>query len=216
MAKAMGSRRRPPNAILLADLPNQPGFSSTEEFQVSSWALVSFLLNGGRDYFRTLTEIFMLLSPDASAAENSEAVARRFSLWNDFETTARDFGNYLSSRKTFKELMDDGQSAYSMGNFMSAELSFMAAMDQRPSDYAPYYYLGLLFYEGRDYAAAEQYYLASEERGADAALINYALGINAVSAGRYDDAAGYLRKAAALDPARYRTRVEDTLRRIGR
>jgi hypothetical protein len=217
--KNLGNKQPSLDALLLADvLRDAAGGTgvSSADFQISSWALVSFLLNGGRDYFRTLTDSFMLLSPSAQAADNSQAVMRRFSLWTDSDVFAMDFRSYISSRRTFRELMDDGHRAYSRGDAMSAELSFMAAMDQRPSDYAPYYYLGLLFYEEKNYETAEIYYLASLERGADEALINYALGINAASAGNRQQAKDFLQKAAAMDPARYRARVEELLVRIER
>ena len=222
--KSMGARLPPPNALFHTDISEAlfeaplvypPLSAASEEFQISSWALISFMLNSGRDNFRTLTDCFMLLSPSATIVENSRVIMKRLELWNDFNFMNDDFRNYIASRKTFRELMDDGHSAYSRGDFMSAELSFIAAMDQRPSDFAPYYYIGLLYYEEKDFETADYYYKASEERGADQALINYALGINAASAGRIQDAAVYLQIAAALDPGRYRQRVEELLRRIG-
>ena len=229
--KSLGDKLPSPNAIFLADpagtfpagifparkLPaGKTAPIDFGEFQISSWALVSFLLNSEGDYFRTLTDSFMLLSPSAGAEENSLAVTKRFSAWNDFDAMDREFRDYLASRKTFREFMEDGHRAYSQGSLMNAELSFTSAMDLRPSDYAPYYYLGLIFYERNNYDMAEQFYLAGLERGADAALLNYALGINAASAGRTQKATEYLYKAAALDPAKYRPRVEDVLKRIWR
>lgn len=228
-AKKLGDKLLSPESILTADISASPagtpaGSSSLsspelpakvpEDFQISSWALVSFLLNSGWDYFRTLTESFMLLSPSAQAAENAQVVMKRFSLWNDFDAMDKDFRAYLDSRRTYQELLDDGQKAYSRGDTMNAELAFMTAMDQRPSDYAPYYYLGLLSYEDKDYDMAQQYYLSSIERGADEALVNYALGINAAAAGRGKDAIDFLHKAAALDPAKYQSRVDDLVKKL--
>jgi tetratricopeptide (TPR) repeat protein len=208
--KSLGDKLPSPEALFTADIQGYP-----DNFKVSSWALVSFLLNGGRDTFRILSDSFLLLSPNATAAENSETLVRRLSFWNDPETIKTDFKNYLDSRKTFKELMEDGRRAYSRGDPMNAELSFMTAMDQKPSDFAPYYYLGLLYYEEKNYEVAEQYYLSSLERGADEALVNYALGINAASAGRNNDAIVFLKKASASDPAKYQKRVEELLLKLG-
>ncbi|MCL2479743.1 MAG: hypothetical protein FWF22_09580 [Treponema sp.] len=224
--KNLGAGLPTPETLFQADIPgaapqkppenlSENPAGAPEKFQISSWALVSFLLNGGQDYFRDLTDSFMLLSPSAPAEENSRAVMKRFSLWNDFDVMDKDFRSYLESRKTYKELIEDGQNAYSRGDTMNAELCFMTARDERPSEYAPYYYLGLLSYEEKDYDAAEQYYKSSLERGADEALLNYALGINAAAAGRINDAKEYLGKAAGLDPARYKTRVNDLLNKIG-
>ena len=185
------------------------------DFRVSSWALVSFLLNGGRDYYRALTDSFLVLSPLADTTENTVSVLQRISLQNNMEAMDRDFRNYLNSRKTFSELMEEGQRSYSLRDYMNAELSFLTAKEQRPSDYSPYYFLGLLSYDGKNFPLAERYYLDSMERGADAALVNFALGNNAAAAGRYTEAAGFLQKAAALDPARYRARSGNLLLRMG-
>jgi len=212
-AKRMGNRMLSVETILQNDIQRTP-YVNSEEFRVSSWALVSFLLNGGRDYFRSLTDSFMVLSSTADNAGNSRAVMDRISRWNDFSALNRDLKAYIDSRRTFKELMDDGRSAYSRGDMMSAEFYFLSAMDQHPQDSAPYYYLGLLSYEDKNYEEAERYYLSSLERGNEDAIIYYALGVNAAAAGRKTNAADYLHKAAAMDPARYRARVEELLRKI--
>lgn len=216
--KNLGEKMPSPETVFLADLGPAgmlPAGSNNEEFQITSWALVSFLLGSSRDYFRTLTDSFMLLSPNAGAAENTLLLAKRFTPWNDIETLDRDFRHYLDSRKTYRELVEEGRGAYARGDFMNAELSFLNAMDQHPSEYVPYYYLGLLSYEGKDYEQADKYYLAGLERGAGEALINYAMGINAAAAGRGQTARYLLQKAAALEPARYGTRVEELLKKIG-
>jgi len=212
--KNLGDRLPSPSAILQTDVSDSLPTAAPEEFQISSWALVSFLLNSGPDYFRDLTDSFMVLSPLAQAPENSLAVMKRISLWNDLDVMEKDFKAYLGSRKTYTELIEDGQKAYSQGDIMNAELSFMTARDQRPAEFAPYYYLGLLSYEEKDYDAAEQNYKSSLERGAEAALVNYALGINAAAAERVKDAIDYLQKAASLDPARYKARVDDLLNKL--
>ena len=156
----------------------------------------------------------MLLSPFAGAAENSQAVMNRFSRWNGFSALEGNYRNYLASRKSFQELMDEGHRAYERGDARAAELSFLSALAQQPSDFAPYYYLGLLSYDQKNYQRAESYYRESLGREGDKALVNYALGVNAAAAGRTNAAVEFLRQAAALDPPRYRTRVEDLLRRI--
>ena len=220
-AKSYGERLPSPAEILSA-LSTQDAAakainadSSSIDFRIASWAFVSFLLNGTRDYYRALTDSFLFLLPEASTEENTIAAFNRFSLQNNMEEMDRDFRNYIGTRKTFRELMEEGQGAYSRHDNMSAELSFLTAKNQRPSDYAPYYYLGLLSYDGKNYSLAERYYLDSMERGADAALVNFALGNNAAAAGRYSEAAEYLRKASAMDPPRYKARADSLLLRIG-
>jgi tetratricopeptide (TPR) repeat protein len=199
-------------AVISADLEDSP---EIPRLQIFSWSVVSFLLNNGRDdYFRTLTECFMTLSPTASARENALAVRKHISLWNDPEKMENDYRSYLEARKTFAELMEEGRSAYGAGDLLAAELAFMSALDQKPSHYAPWYYLGLILYDEKNYSMAEEYYKKSLEFGADGALVSYALGLNAISDGRNDDAIAWLGKAAEADPERYKTRTADLIRRL--
>jgi tetratricopeptide (TPR) repeat protein len=177
--------------------------------------LVSFLLNGGgENYFRALTETFMVLSPAASAAANGEAAVKRLFLWVDPDTLTADYRAYLISRKTFAEFIEAGQKAYGSKDPAAAEVNFMNALNLRPAHYAPYYYLGLLAYEERNYDMAEQYYRSAIQYGADPALVRYALGLNAASAGRTVEAIDYLEQASAASPERYRSRVESLIRRL--
>ncbi|MDR2110663.1 MAG: hypothetical protein LBP32_05085 [Spirochaetaceae bacterium] len=186
-----------------------------EHFQPLSWSVISFFLNSGQGtYFRTLTESFRVLSPSATAAENSEAVMGYISRWTDPETMQKDYETYLMSQKTFAELIDEGQKAYAAKDTVTAELSFYSALDQKPAHYVPYYYLGLLAYEEQNYDMAEQYYRSALQYGADAALVYYALGLNAAAAGRGGDAAGFLEQAAAASPERYKNRVQDLINRL--
>jgi tetratricopeptide (TPR) repeat protein len=214
--KGLGNNLIYPREILMADAAVYGGAAldrSSKNFQICSWAFVSFLLYSGNHY-RSLIESFMLLSPQNSAEENSMAVMDRFSLWTDFSAFDREYTAYIDSRKTFTELMENGRRYYDLGNAMMAELSFLAAQDQRPTHYAPYYYLGLIYYEEKIYEMAEEYYLLSLEYGADEALVSYALGVNAASAGRNNDAIIWLIRAASVDPARYSTRAEDLIQRL--
>jgi tetratricopeptide (TPR) repeat protein len=199
-----------PEAVLLAD---QRGFPP--DFQSLSWALVSFFLGSGKEeYFRTMTESFLLLSGTAGAAENSSVVMNRIARWNPPEEFTRDFNSYIDSRKTFTELIEDGQMAYAAQDPRGAELSFRSALDQKPNHYAPYYYLGLLAYEEGAFDRADEYYRSSLEYGADAALVYYALGVNAASAGKTREAVDYLRRAAASSPERYREKSESLIQRL--
>jgi tetratricopeptide (TPR) repeat protein len=125
-----------------------------------------------------------------------------------------DYLAYLASRKTFAELIEAGQRSYAEGDPPQAEVYFHNALEQKPGHYAPYYYLGLLAYEKQNYNAAEQYYQSALQYGADPALVQYALGLNAVAAGKKGEAAGFLEAAAAAAPERYRDRVRELLGRL--
>jgi hypothetical protein len=197
-------------SVLLADVRGFP-----PNFQALSWSLVSFFLNSGNDnYFRTLTESFMVLSPQAAAAENAEAVMNRITRWSNMETLQKDYLAYLGSRRTFAELMEEGRQAYADKDPVTAELSFLHALDQKPTHYAPYYYLGLLAYEEKNHDMAEQYYRSALQYGADPALVYYALGLNAASGGKNSEAMVLLEQAASLSPERYKNRVQSLLNRL--
>jgi tetratricopeptide (TPR) repeat protein len=161
-------------------------------------------------------ECFLLLSPEKDAAENSLALAERIEQWNGFENLSRDYQAYVASRKTFAELMEEGRTAYAAGDTQTAYLLFSDAIAQRPNQYAPHYYLGLIYYADGSYYWAEQSYNRSLELGADEALVYYALGLNAASFGLVDQAAEFLNRAAVTDPARYREKAATLLRRLGK
>jgi hypothetical protein len=201
--KNLGTAAPPLESIFLADIRGSP-----DHFQGLSWALVSFFLNSGNmDYFRTLVESFMVLSDSAPAASNAEAVFNHITRWIEAEVLGNDFRAYLAGRKTLAEYIDAGQEAHAAGDREGAETNFLMARDLRPAHFAPYYYLGLLAYEGKAYDQAESFYRAALQYGADQALIQYARGINAASAGRPTDAINLLEEAATASPERYGDRA---------
>jgi tetratricopeptide (TPR) repeat protein len=210
LVKNLGDKVPPPEAILLADSRGMP-----EHFQPLAWSIVSFFLNNDKNiYSRTLTEIFMTLAPTATAQANAETVVRRIAIRTDMETFRRDYNSYIAARKTFAELLKDGEAAYAQKDSVTAELNFQEAKNQNPAHYAPYYYLGLLAYERQMYDLAEQYYRSALQYGADSSLVNFALGINAASAGRNDEAIRCLEQAAEASPARFGQRVGDIISRL--
>jgi tetratricopeptide (TPR) repeat protein len=202
--KKMGPALPSVSSLFRADIDGPPS-----QAELLSWALVSFLLNSeNEEYFRTLVECFMVLSPTAPAAENAEAVLRRISQWTAIAALDNDFQAYIASRWTFVDLVEDGQRSYDAKNYDKARQAFLTALDYNRTHYVPYYYLGLLAYLARDYNKAEEYYRGALQHGADPALVAYAWGLNAVSAGRTDRALGFLEVAASVAPDRYRERVE--------
>ncbi|MDR3147252.1 MAG: tetratricopeptide repeat protein [Treponema sp.] len=205
----------PVQDILLQSVQDSGDSLSRADYSALSWALVSFFLNSGNeDYIRSLLECFMLLSPDAGLEENSIAAAQRIGDWNGFENLDRDYRSYISSRKTFSELMNEGRDAYGQGSYDEAEQAFAGAAVLRPDHNAPHYYLGLIAYGRGDWVRAEQYYSRSLELGGDTALVYYALGLNAAAAEQGERAAEFLHRAVAADPARYREKANVLLRRL--
>jgi len=209
--KELGAAALPPRALLEADYS---GASQGDDFQICSWSLVSFFLNASnRDYYRALTECFLLLNPQASAADNAAAVVKRLSLWTDFDALARETRAYVESRKTFDELMDTGRAAYAAKDALNAELGFLAALDLRPNDYRPYYYLGLIYFDEESYDLADTYFRDALDRGAAPGLTSYALGVNAAAALKSGEAVEWFRKAAA-DPA-YKAKADQQIEKLG-
>jgi tetratricopeptide (TPR) repeat protein len=198
-------------SVFLADVNGIP-----EYFQPISWAIVSFFLNSGGngDYFRAITEAFMLLSPSKSAGENSQAVLNRLTSWTSMEKMRADYNSYIASRKTFVELIEAGQQAYADRDLESSAAFFLAALYQKPAHYAAYYYLGLLAYDNNEYDLAETYYITALQYGADSALVKYALGVNAATAGKNNEALAYLEEAAFESPDRYKERAESIIIRL--
>jgi tetratricopeptide (TPR) repeat protein len=208
--KKLGTNAPPLETILLADVNDKP-----RNFQAVSWSLASFFLNSGKDdYWRILIETFMLLSPGSSAIGNSQAVLDHIRDWVNMDTLERDYKAYLAGRKTFGEFIADGQAAYALKKFDVAEAAFVNASKLKPVHFAPYYYLGLIAYDEKDYNKAETHYLAAFKYGADIALICYARGVNAIALGRNADAIGFLEQAKSISPADYGERVDDLLRRL--
>jgi tetratricopeptide (TPR) repeat protein len=194
----------------MADIEGMP-----DNFQAAAWALTSFFLNSGNeDYFRILGELFMVLYPDNSTMDNALAVTRRLNISADMEALEQDYRAYIMSRQTFPELIASGRAALADKNLAAAEQYFSSALDIHPKHFAPFYYLGLLAYENKDYDTAERYYQTALDYGADAPLVNYALGLNAASAGRSSDAVGYLETAASDAPDRYGEKTKDLISRI--
>jgi len=130
------------------------------------------------------------------------------------DTLTRDYNAYFGSKKTFTDLVDEGQRAYGSKNFCGADVLFRLALELKPVHYAPYYYLGLLAYEEKKYPEAESFYKTALDYGAEKALVQYARGVNAAAAGNKTEAAAYLQEASAADPAKYKARSDDLIKRL--
>ncbi len=209
--KSWGTSAPSIESILMADVYGIP-----ERFQPASWALVSFLMNNeNEEYRRLLFESFMLLSPNATAAENTLTIMQRINSWAHTENLQQDYEGYFASRRTFSGYIEEGRLAYDAKDPVKAEILFLNALEIRKDHYAPYYFLGLLAYEAKNYDEAEQFYRSSLQFGADEALLQYAMGLNALSANRPNDARIFLQQASALAPDRYRDKADNLLKRVG-
>jgi hypothetical protein len=199
-----------PRTVLLADSSGVP-----DNFHALSWSLVSFFLtNRESSYFRILTDSFMLLKPDVSAEVNSKIVYDRLALFTSIDAFESDYKTYISSRKTFTELVEEGQKAYEAKDLASAVESFREAVILRPDSSVPFFYLGLIAYDEKEYDSAERWYVTALNLGENPGLVQYARGVNAAAAGRKADAQKFLQEAAATSPEKYKTLAEDLMARL--
>ena len=76
------------------------------------------------------------------------------------------------------------------------------------------YYLGLIAYSRKDYGKASDAYMKAFQLGANAGVINYALGVNSFAAGNNADATKYLTFARQADATAYGDKVDTLLKRM--
>ncbi|MDR1507739.1 MAG: tetratricopeptide repeat protein [Treponema sp.] len=189
--------------------------SPQNNFRALSWGLVSFFLNNPESsYFRILTDSFMLLRPDASAEANAKVVYDRISLFARMDAFESDYRTYISSRKTFFDLVGEGQAAYGAKNYAAAAELFREALLLKPNNPAPFFYLGLIAYDESDYDTAEKWYTGALALGEDTGLVQYARGVNAAAAGRKAEAEAFLREASAASPQTYKALADDLISRL--
>ncbi len=122
--------------------------------------------------------------------------------------------NLPETMVTGADLLKEGTDNFTAGKLEEAEKALSAAMALRPDSYTPYYYLGLISYQRKNYARASELYTRSMELGIEPALIQYALGVNAFADKKYAEAAAYLKKAKELDPKAYGEKADSLLKRI--
>lgn len=215
-AKAMAadpSRRLSAEAILSA----LTGTYDSAVFYPQAWAFASFLASSEHpEYQRFVYEASLILAGLAQynalpQKENTDALLARFSGFNDPVKADADFATWLSSQRTFNELVQSGVSDYNAGSYDSARKTLSAAVAMRGADPLATYYLGLVAYAKKDYAGAEQWYRKALECGGDVSTVNWALGLNAYSDKRFAEAKVYLETARMANPARYGARVADLL-----
>ncbi len=186
-----------------------------EVFYPQAWGMVSFLLNSAnRDYNRIIWDSISALEPDASLQENSQAVYAEAFRWEEEQLIVDAFVSYVGDRKSFRTLVQDGIEQYSAGDLAAGEESFVTALKLREDNFIPYYYMGLINYDRRNYGLADFYYKEALDRGASEALTYYALGVNAYADNRFDDAVGYLEQTVSLDPDAYEDKATQLIERI--
>jgi tetratricopeptide (TPR) repeat protein len=184
-------------------------------FYPQAWAMVSFLLNvDNRDYNRIMWDSISALDAEASLSENSLAVYDAAFAWQEEQLLIDAFVSYLSGRRSFRTLVQDGIDQYADGELADAEESFVTALKLREDSFIPFYYMGLINYDNRNYSLSDFYYKEALDKGATEALTYYALGVNAYADNRFEDAVSYLEETIRLDPSSYEDKAGQLLDRI--
>ena len=169
----------------LLDFTRETAQSQQDIFAPESWGLVQFLLNSpDSGHNRLLWDSISSLDPKATLESNSARVRKRAFSWVTEQKLRQDFDAYILSLKTGSDLVREGIDFYGKGDFTRSEQALTGAVDVQPDASAAWYYLGLIAYARKDYARADEMYMKAFQLGANAAIINYALGVNAFAAGK--------------------------------
>ncbi len=186
-----------------------------EQFYPQTWGIVTFLMNSNnKSYNRIIWDSLSILDPNLTLAANSAKILTEILNWTDYNQITLDFVSYISSLKTFNDLVAEGIDLYTSTSLDGAEQNFLQAVMLEPESYIPQYYLGLLAYAKKDYVKAAEFYGKALGLGADSALTQYALGVNAFADNQFDTAIGYLTEAKKTNPDSYSQKVESLLQRI--
>ncbi len=189
--------------------------SEIETFYPLSWAMVSFLLHSPvREYNRLLWDAMSSMDPAQNLQQNSTAIADGVFRWVEPGTLTEDFKFYLKTRRTFRDLVQDGVEHYAQNKHEHAEQLFVRALNLQDANYIPYYYLGLINYNRGNYSLAEFYFSTALDLGAEPAVALYALGVNAYADNRNEEAVELLQKTLEADAENYQSRVDELLIRI--
>ncbi len=184
-------------------------------FYPTSWGLVHFLMSSSDSrYNRIIWDSISALDENLSLTENSLRVKQKAFSWVKDDRLQKDFQAFILSLKSFNELVKEGIEFYGNDQIAEAENSFKKTFELRTDNYIPYYYMGLIKYERKDYQEAHKYYSQALELGIEPGLINYALGVNAFADKRYTLAENYLKQAKAIDTETYGDKADSLLKRI--
>ena len=213
-ASARGETAFVPIADLLV-FTREGAQARLDVFYPEAWGLVNFLATSeDRAYNRILWDSIAALEATASLEDNSQAVSRRVFGWVSAEKITRDFKAHVLSVKNAADYAREGSELYARAISTGPKRRCSRRSRWTPPAFPAPYYLGLVAYGRKEYAKAETWYLRAYEAGAGAGLINYAMGVNAFAAGKYDVSSNYLKLARDADPAAYAEKVDALLKRL--
>lgn len=206
------------NTIPMDEMLTMRVSAAREEIDVfypQAWGMVSFMVSSSdRDVNRLLWDSLSALEPSNTLQENEASLNREVFRWVNPEEMQNKFVSYIDSRRSFRGLVEAGMEEYDNRDYENAEEHFVKASNLRPENHIPPYYLGLIAYSRQNYSLAAYYYDEALGHGADEALTQYALGVNAYADNRFDEAVTHLERTIDINPEEYRNRAEELLVRI--
>jgi tetratricopeptide (TPR) repeat protein len=205
----------PMSADRLITLSVDQARAQIDSFYPMAWALVAFLVESPDvDINRIYWDSLSALDPGLNVADNSRRVMERAFAWYGVERLQRAYMEFARELKGFNELVAEGTDLYGRKEYDKADDAFVRAMRVEPDNFVPYYYSGLIKYGVADYKSAEMLFLTALDLGADPALVNYALGVNAFAGESYERSRTWLLEARKADPRLYSEKVDSLLARI--
>lgn len=180
-----------------------------------AWALVSFLSSTEKkEYNRFLWNSIASLRQGADAATNTKMILDQEAAWIGQSKFAADFDDYLSNRRSFAETVQAGSQLYTGKKLKEAETAFLDAVALDGGNSIPYYYLGLIAYDRKDYALADSYYRTALDKGGDKGLLNYALALSALARNDVATAKTYLTAAKEASPDKFGAKADELLKKL--
>jgi tetratricopeptide (TPR) repeat protein len=186
-----------------------------DSFYPQAWALVSLLLESeDAELNRLYWDSLSALDPALSVVDNSRRVQERALRWYDAARLESAYLEYCRGQKGFNELVAEGTDLYARQQYDKAEEAFVRAIRIEPDNFVPYYYAGLIKYATADYRSAEMLLKTALDLGAEAALVKYALGVNAFAGNSYEKSRAWLGEARTANPKAYGEKVDSLLARM--
>jgi tetratricopeptide (TPR) repeat protein len=186
-----------------------------DTFYPMAWGLVALLLESPDvDINRIYWDSVSALDPGLNVADNSRRVMDRVFSWYGADRLQRAYMEFARNLKGFNELVAEGTDLYGQKEYDRADDAFVRAMRVEPDNFVPYYYSGLIKYAVADYKSAEMLFMTALDLGAEPALVNYALGVNAFAGESYERSRTWLLEARKADPKVYGEKVDSLLARM--
>lgn len=140
----------------------------------------------------------LLLAGNKAVKEErwGEAVAA----YKAFVDTPYPLNEYFTVKYLYQMFIGTGQSLAALGDSEGAEKAWLRAAKMILSSADPYFHLGLMFADHKDYNRSAEYYIKAAELEPDDVIILFNLGVVLLELGRLQECIAVLERAAVLAP----------------